>query len=207
MIKHFKLHKDSDHKRSFQTGSSLIEVLVSLIVFSFALLGLANLQVVSKQNNHDAVQRLTATLLSKDIISKMRSNATELGTYTSAAGTRTLGRTSITAEPTPTCQGAATPCTTTQLAIHDLWQWEQAIDGATETKSGSSVGGMLLPTGCITGPATGDAGVYTIAIAWRGKATLKNSAISTCGASTGLYGTNNEFRRVIAIQTFMDNQM
>lgn len=194
------------HKKN-QQGSSLIEVLVSLIVFSVALLGLANLQVVSKQNNHDSVQRLTATLLAKDIISKMRSNATALGDYVSANGSRTLGRTSISAEPNPNCRGAANACTTTQLALHDLWEWEQAIDGSSETKAGSSVGGMLLPTGCLTGSGTGDAGVYTIAIAWRGKVKLRNSERSNCGTDTGLYGSENEYRRVIVVETFIDNQM
>ena len=190
-----------------QRGSSLIEVLVSMMVFSVALLGLANLQVVSKQNNHDAIQRVTATLLTKDIITKMQSNATALAQYVSATGTRTLGRTSIELEPAPNCQGEATPCSTAELAAHDLWQWEQAIDGTSETKNGASVGGMLLPTGCISGPSTGDAGIYTIAIAWRGKAKLRNSTASTCGEATGLYGETNEYRRVIVVRTFLDNQM
>ena len=185
-------------------GFTIVEVLVSIIIFSIGLIGVARLQVVAKQNNFDAVQRVAAASIAQDILSRMRSNHTVLNTYVSNSGNTTIGRTSITTEPTPTCVTSGNACTENQLALHDLWDVEQALDGAAEQDSnGNSLGGLTTPTMCITGPASGDSGVYTVAIAWRGKAELTNPSTSTCGETSGLYGTDNEFRRVLVMQTFI----
>jgi type IV pilus assembly protein PilV len=197
ILSRFPLHKASG-------GFTLVEVLVSVIIFSVGLIGVARLQVVAKQNNYDAVQRVAATSVAQDMLSRMRSNHTVLNTYVSNSGSTTVGRNSISSEPTPVCGSSGTQCTASQLATHDLWEIEKALDGIAEQDSdGNSLGGLTLPTLCITGPASGDSGVYTVAIAWRGKAELSNPAISTCGDDTGLYGDANEFRRVLVMQTFI----
>jgi len=49
----------------------------------------------------------------------------------------------------------------------------------------------------------GESGIYTVAIAWRGKAALSNPTASTCGSATGLYGANNEYRRLLVFSTFI----
>ncbi|MGD8560160.1 MAG: prepilin-type N-terminal cleavage/methylation domain-containing protein, partial [Gammaproteobacteria bacterium] len=51
-------------------GFTIVEVLVSIIIFSIGLIGIARLQVVSKQSNYDAVQRVTATTIAEEIIAK-----------------------------------------------------------------------------------------------------------------------------------------
>jgi len=185
-------------------GFTLVEVLVSIIIFSIGLIGIAKLQVVSKQSNYDAVQRVTATSLAQDLLERMRANNQQLLTYVSVNGLNTLGRGSITSEPTPVCDSANT-CAAGELATHDLWEFEQALDGVTEQNAdGDSLGGLSVPTACISGPTTGASGVYTIAIAWRGKTGLSNPTASTCGATTDyLYGTNHEYRRLLVIQTFI----
>jgi len=187
-------------------GFTIIEVLVSVIIFSVGLIGVARLQVVAKQSNYDAVQRVAATSVAQDLLSRMRSNHTVLNTYVSNSGSTTIGRNSISSEPTPVCGTAGSACTANQLATHDLWEIEDALDGIAEQDTdGNSVGGLTLPTLCITGPASGDSGVYTVAIAWRGKAELSNPDASTCGDDTGLYGDSNEYRRVLVMQTFITN--
>jgi len=185
-------------------GFTLVEVLVSIIIFSVGLIGIAKLQVVSKQSSYDAVQRVTATSLAQDLLERMRANNQQLLTYVTVNGVNTVGRGSIVNEPTPVCNAANT-CTAGELASHDLWEFEQALDGVTEQNAdGDSLGGLSIPTACITGPTTGDSGVYTIAIAWRGKTGLSNPTTSTCGATTDyLYGTNHEYRRLLVIQTFI----
>lgn len=194
------------NKRSLarSAGFTMVEVLVSVIIFSVGLIGVARLQVVAKQNNYDAVQRVAATSVAQDLLSRMRSNHTVLNTYVSNSGSTTIGRNSISSEPTPVCGDSGSSCTANQLASHDLWEIEKALDGiAEQDDDGNSLGGLTLPTLCITGPAAGDSGVYTVAIAWRGKANLSNPDSSTCGDNTGLYGDANEFRRVLVMQTFI----
>ena len=62
----------------------------------------------------------------------------------------------------------------------------------------------MLPTLCIDGPVFGGPGVYTVTIAWRGTAPITNAVNNACGAVSGNYGDNNEFRRIIQIPTFID---
>lgn len=190
----------------YQSGMSMIEVLISMVITSVGILGLAKLEISSKQNNHQSVERITAAYLAKDMISRMRANPTGLINYVTNTGTNTLGRGSISTEPTPTCADSANACTQVQLGKRDLWLWEKAMDGKSELSSGgAATGGLVTPTACISGPADGSAGVYTIAIVWRGGVALSNPTLSTCGQTTGLYGSNNEFRRLLTVVTFIDN--
>jgi type IV pilus assembly protein PilV len=61
--------------RNHQRGVSLIEVLVTVLVTSIGLLGLAGLQATSLRNNHGAYLRSQATILAYDILDRMRGNA------------------------------------------------------------------------------------------------------------------------------------
>lgn len=60
--------------RSAADGFSLIEVLVSLLVLGFGLLGLAMLQNVALRNNQSANHRTVATNLAYEVIEMARAN-------------------------------------------------------------------------------------------------------------------------------------
>jgi type IV pilus assembly protein PilV len=59
---------------SASAGFSLLEVLVSLLVLSIGLLGLAGLQVNAVAFNHSAYMRTQATNLAYEIADRMRAN-------------------------------------------------------------------------------------------------------------------------------------
>jgi len=61
-------------KPKLQSGTSMIEVLVALLVLSIGLLGLAMLQGKTLRVNSDAMFRSQATLLANEIIESMRAN-------------------------------------------------------------------------------------------------------------------------------------
>lgn len=63
-------------RRGQQGGASLIEVLVSAMVLSVGLLGLASLQATSLHFNVSALHRSAATDLAYDITDRMRANRT-----------------------------------------------------------------------------------------------------------------------------------
>jgi type IV pilus assembly protein PilV len=69
---------------SKQMGFSLLEVLISIFILAIGLLGLAALQTTSLKNNHSAQYRTTATVLTYDIIERMRLNQTADYTLTLA---------------------------------------------------------------------------------------------------------------------------
>ncbi|MGB9128630.1 MAG: type IV pilus modification protein PilV [Thiobacillus sp.] len=57
-----------------QSGFTLLEVLVAVLVLSIGLLGLAGLMATSIRNNQSAYQRTQATWLAYDIVDRMRAN-------------------------------------------------------------------------------------------------------------------------------------
>ncbi len=184
-------------------GIGMIEVLVTLLIISVGFLSMAGLQTVAKRSNFDAVQRTTAVILTQDILEKMRANPLSLHEYlTSAVG---LGGGTLT-EPTQACSSAE-HCNTAQLAAYDQWLWEQSIDGATETRlldgATTETGGLSEPTGCVSGPAAGGAGIYTVTIVWRGLSELTNISDNDCGAGSGKYGDADQFRRIVEVQVYI----
>lgn len=57
-----------------QSGFTLLEVLVAMLVLSIGLLGLAGLMASSMRNNLSASHRTQATWMAYDIIDRMRAN-------------------------------------------------------------------------------------------------------------------------------------
>ena len=200
-------------------GISLIEVLVSLVILSLGVLAVVALQLVAKRNNADAGQRTIAAQLAYDVIERMRANANQASLSAYLTGSSPVGRVSRGAsEPTNACTSAS-PCTLAQTVTHDLWEWEQTLDGASETVAGSggvagsNTGGLVSPTGCIeqtTDDGGGD-GVYTITITWRGSVAIpdSNAGSAACGRagqpsnSTQLYGASDEFRRSVNFPVYI----
>jgi len=181
-----------------QTGTGLIEVLVAMLIVAIGSLSLLSMQVTGKKVSYDAIQRSAATALVHDIVERMRNNPNSLASYV----VDDFGNGSITSEPSPNCVSAT--CTATQLAAHDMWEWEQNLDGAVEqlVEDGSTfkVGGLVSPRACITHSA----GVVTVALVWKGYQELSNPVGSTCGEGLGLYGGSEVQRQMMFVTTYIE---
>lgn len=184
-----------------QRGFSLIEVLITTVVFSIGVLGISGLMTLSKRATFESVQRSTAAELGYALLEDMRSNNAALAVYLAAGP---LGGGSLGAEPAPACATAGAPCTPAELATHGLWEWEQRLDTGLETVDGVGTGGLVSPTACINGPAGGVAGDYTVTVVWRGVTELTDPAINGCGAGTGLYGAGDARRRMVVLRSYID---
>jgi len=185
------------------SGFGMIEVLVALMLISVGFLNMAGLQTAAKKAGYDSLQRTSAVILARDISEKMRANPVSLNRYITAGNGVGGGTLS---EPAQGCT-LAEQCNPNQLADYDLWLWEQALDGATESRSidgnDTNTGGLVAPTGCITGPGGGAAGVYTITIVWRGLNELTNVSQDACGTGLNRYGANEEYRRILSISAYI----
>ncbi len=73
---------------SKECGSTLIEVLITLLIVSVGLLGMASVQLKSVSLNHSSYQRLQATNLAYDISDRIFINGAQArdGNYTIALG-------------------------------------------------------------------------------------------------------------------------
>jgi len=183
-----------------QYGFSLLEMLVALVIFSIGLLAVAGMQTMSKQANFESLQRTTASQIAFGLLEEMRVNGDAMNVYLAAGA---VGGGSRGNEPAPNCTPAA-PCNATQKANHDLWFWEQILDGDLESSGGTGAGGLVQPTLCVDGPVGGGAGIYQVTVVWRGSASMNNAVNNPCGSLSGNYGANNEFRRILQIPTFID---
>lgn len=205
----FNLRRHSSFR---QRGFTLVEVLITVLVFSFGLLSLAALQVKSKQANGEAAQRSLAVAFADDIVERMRANSVCANTDYNACIAQSLGAVTYSqvvsyketetslrgAQPamsSPDC-GTAT-CTAAQVAAYDLAEWHRRIWSSS----------LVSPTVCITGPANGVSGTYTVTIVWRGQAKLTNASANTCGDNEPEYkaedNTENAYRRILQLDTYI----
>ncbi|CAH1903696.1 Type IV pilus assembly protein PilV [Candidatus Nitrotoga sp. HW29] len=145
-----------------QSGFTLLEILVAIVVLSLGLLGLAGLQAASLNNNQTAYYRGIATQQAYDIADRLRANLAGAGSlhgysYNNLTAGLPVGN--------PDC--FATSCTPENMAIFDHRQWNTA-------------NATLLPNGngtvvCADGPAaagcTAATGnwVFNITVMWTEK--------------------------------------
>ena len=179
-------------------GVGLIEVLVTLVVFSLGMLSLAALQGVAKKANFDALQRTNASLMAYDLLERMRSNSQVLASYVNVAdmggGTRSAQGTQVVS----VCGDMNAPCTREQIAADDLTQWESMIDGNMEMRGNQATGGLVGATVCVNGPVAGGSGAYTVVIAWRGVTAMRTAGqigiLASLGLDSGLRRNDGKFR-------------
>lgn len=95
----------------------MVEILVSILILSLGLLGVAGLQTTGLKTNQSAYLRSQATHVATDIIDRMRSNPDGVaqGQYDS------VNSNSIPASPG--CISTTTGCSATQMAQHDIREW------------------------------------------------------------------------------------
>jgi type IV pilus assembly protein PilV len=60
--------------RKHSGGMTLVEVLVTLVIISVGLLGVAGMQLATVRNNSDAFVRSSAAVLASDMLDRMRAN-------------------------------------------------------------------------------------------------------------------------------------
>lgn len=182
--------------RSYRTpaqGFSMIEVLVTLIVLMFGLLGAVGLMSASQKAELESYQRIQALILLDDMVGRINANrkvATCYGITDPASGSSYLG-TSATAA-TPTC-GAGTVDQNAR-ALSDLTDWGNNLLGNSETLGGNNNGAMIGARGCISYDATNN--LYLVSVAWQGLNNTIASNPSVKCASTA-YGTTAQ-RRIVS---------
>lgn len=70
----------------YSQGLTLVEVLVTLVIISVGLLGVAALQLTTVRNNYDSFVRSQAAMLAGDMLDRMRANRDKAKEYEVALG-------------------------------------------------------------------------------------------------------------------------
>jgi type IV pilus assembly protein PilV len=179
---------------SRQRGTSLVEVLVTVIVLAFGLLGIAALQAKAQVGNLESYQRAQAVVLLQDMRARISTNGADAANY-------------VTTTPLGTSDSQPADCSTvTGTTAQDLCAWSNELKGAAEvdTASSTKVGAMIGARGCIEQlQAKNDAagvcqpGIYRLTVVWQGMHQTKASSLA-CGKNS--FGTDDSYRRAIAVQ-------
>ena len=159
------------HSKSYQRGFSMIELLVAVLVMGVGVLGVTGLQMVSLQNNRDALVRTEALQLAYNILDRIRVNP---GTGVPGANYDGIA---FDDNPTAPADCVANNCSAAQMVNFDLSLWKCALGGhSTETVCTDIRGNNLLPAitdqpGLPDGNGQIDvdgAGVITVSVRWSG---------------------------------------
>jgi type IV pilus assembly protein PilV len=157
----------------------MIEVLVTMVIIAFGLLGMAGLQMRLQSSEMESYQRTQALMLLDDLRHRLETNRLEAAKYPEGA-------------PVATPVGAGMTCPVTNAgstrAEKDVKEWCDALQGAAESAGGSKVGAMVGGRGCVEDLGIGPSGEkrYRVAVAWQGLTPIA-VPVETCGA--GAYNT------------------
>ena len=129
--------------REEMQGFSLIEALVSLIVISVGMIGIAALYGQGLGASRSALYRTQAVNLAADMADRIRANRSAGTAYEGAAADSDC-------DP-----GDDKDCTSAEMAAHDLWLWTTQVGAQLP----GGVGTVSVDT---TTPPT-----YTISVTWQ----------------------------------------
>ena len=166
-----------------QRGTSMIEVLVTMIILVIGLLGLAGLQARLQSSEMEAYQRAQALVLLNDMASRIATNRSNAADYVTGAGN-------------PLGVGTACSASTATRQESDAGDWCRALQGAGETLSNNNVGAMVGGRGCVEDLGSGE---YLVTVAWQGLTPI-SAPIPACGQNLyngGTACTGDLCRRVI----------
>lgn len=122
--------------RQGQSGFSIIEVLVAIIILSIGMLGAVGMQATAMQSNKETRNQATATTFARELAEKMRGNHT-VAIKTTAADNpylfdTTLGGTATIATPAVNCFIDGCP-TVKDAATWDVADWQGRLQTALPT--------------------------------------------------------------------------
>lgn len=163
-----------------EQGGVLIEVMVSILICAFGLLGFVALQARASAAEFESYQRSQALVLLEDMTQRINANRAQAAAYVTDG---LIGG------------GSLADCAALVGAQADLCEWANLLRGSAETRDGANTGAMLGARGCIT-RAGGASDRYVISIAWVGIAP-SGAPADACGSGTTAF-TDERLRRVVS---------
>jgi type IV pilus assembly protein PilV len=116
-------------QRRAQSGVSIVESLVALLVLSIGLLGIAGMFLDSVKNSRTALLRTQAINLVSDMADRIRANSDARDAY----DTGSYGGAPAKRDCAPDAAGGGGNCSPAELAEDDLARWLEAIRGVPGT--------------------------------------------------------------------------
>jgi len=103
-----------------QPGFTLIEVLITVVIFGVGVLGVAGLNLSGQKTNQKAYQNLLATWKAQELVEMIRANPANAASFLK----------SYTDVPSGASDCAANSCSSTAIASYDLQSWHGSLGDA-----------------------------------------------------------------------------
>jgi len=173
-----------------QTGFTLVEVLVAVLIFAVGLLGLAGLQLNAHQSSSFSQVRTTATLAATSLVERMRANRTAVAANNYQFNTAVGGGVAVPAA-VPACVNAGCG-SSANVAQNDLNEWLTQLNNSLPILNGNAIAANAMVVVCRDGtptngsPAALGAGIdcdndvnqWTIYIDWNDTRNLNNGNVN-----------------------------
>jgi type IV pilus assembly protein PilV len=169
-------------------GFSIIEVLITLLVFSVGLLGYASLQNRAQKAQLEVYQRVYALNLIDYMVDQIKTNPVAQGCY-GLAGVEVGSGYST----SYSCSTYGTADTQTQV-VEAVNEWSDLLKGSGEVSAGNNVGGLLNARGCIVYDSIKQ--TYTVAVVWQGLVETVVPTATNCG-NISYGGSSSKLRRAL----------
>ncbi|OHX11346.1 type IV pilus modification protein PilV [Chromobacterium sphagni] len=162
-----------------QTGFSMLEVLVALMVISLGLLGVAGMQAAAINNTSIARTRSLGSIAAESMAAAMHANTAYWGALSNAASnTWSVNASGVSGSPslsqTVDCSASGTSCNSANLASYDTTQWGSGTLAALPGGSGQIACTSTAPIAC------------TITVSWL----EKKSAVNAASVASGTVSQN-----------------
>lgn len=153
------------NSRSMQLGFSIIEVLVTLVILTVGLLGLAGLQARAMSSEIESYARGQAILLVEDMSDRILADpvSAKTGVF---GGDVTYG-------------GAIAACDSGTPQEDELCNWGNAIKGNAVKQGTATIGTLNNPVGCVTWDTASL--TYQVSVAWTSSQTVSGAQPNDCG--------------------------
>ncbi|HYD96814.1 MAG TPA: type IV pilus modification protein PilV [Noviherbaspirillum sp.] len=169
-----------------QHGTSMIEVLVTIVILTIGLMGLIGLQARMQLSEMESYQRAQALILLEDMANRITNNRSNAASY-------------VTSTPLGT-GNTCTASSASSLQVRDSCEWNDALQGAAEMSGSNRVGTLIGGRGCVDSLGNGE---YMVTVAWQGL-TPVSAPPSSVACGQNLYNgsanstcTNDRCRRTL----------
>ncbi len=182
MLMDFLASRPVPGRRRRQRGFSMIEILVTLVITAFGLLGLAGFVTRATAMGFETSQRARAASLLIDMGNRIANNKANAADYVGAAVYGAAVNNDCNAAPNT-------------LASRDLCEWNNLLVGTQDALGAGAAAAGLTFRGCVTQPNPLDP-LFVVTVAWG--ATVPGIPPADLCAQ-GVFG-DESFRRILRTQ-------
>lgn len=153
------------NSRSIQLGFSIIEVMVTLVILTVGLLGLAGLQARAMSSEIESYARGQAILLVEDMSDRILADpvSAKIGAFGDDV----------------TYGAAIAACDSGTPQENELCSWGNAIKGNAVKQGTVTIGTLNSPVGCVTWDAPSL--TYQVSVAWASSQSVSGAQPNDCG--------------------------